>query len=445
MKTLPTAITWAAVTAFACALTSAHAADTAMLRGSLARSGLTEAPGVPEAPALKWKVKTGAPVASSPVVADGTLFIGSNDGNVYALDVATGAQRWKTRTGGRVASSAAVADGRVFIVSYDSNLYALDATSGEVRWKFATDGERRFTAKHLHGAEPAAEMMADPFDVYLSSPAVERGVVYFGSGDGNVYAVDATSGALKWKFKTGDVVHASPALANGTLYIGSWDSYFYAIDTATGRQKWRFKTGEDHKIYNQVGIQSSAVVVNGVVYFGCRDSKVYAVDAATGKERWSYSNKGSWVIATPIVRADTLYFSTSDSGMFQAVDAGTGKALYSLKFIWPSFSSPTIARDVLYIGSHAGKLLAIDLNSRKLAWEFVTDGVRENGARYIKPDGTPNYEAAFGNFFHDEMVVGVDRMMSIGAVLSTPAVVGSTVVFGSMDGNVYALAAPEPG
>src|SRR5262249_2971773 len=228
----------------------------------------------------------------------------------------------------------------------------------------------RFTAKHLHGAEPAAEMMADPFDVYLSSPAVENGVVYFGSGDGNVYAIDAASGALKWKFKTGDVVHASPALADGTLYIGSWDSYFYAIDAATGREKWRFKTGEDHKIYNQVGLQSAAVVDNGVVYFGCRDSKVYAVDAATGKERWSFSNKGSWVIAMPIIKAGTLYFLTSDSGMFQALDAGTGNPLYSLKLVWATFSSPTIARNVLYVGSEAGKLLAIDLDGRKPVWEF---------------------------------------------------------------------------
>jgi len=443
MKALSTATAFIVAMAFSNG--ALNAAETAMLRGDAARTGLSNAAGVPAAPALKWKVKTDAPVASSPIVADGTLFIGSNDGNVYALDVATGAQRWKTKTGGRVASSAAVANGRVFIESYDSQLYALDAATGDVRWKFKTDGERRFTAKHLHGAEPAAELMADPFDFYLSSPAVQNGVVYFGSGDGNIYAVDAAAGTLEWKFKTGDVVHASPTLAGGTLFIGSWDSYFYALDAASGREKWRFKTGEDHTIYNQVGIQSSAVVANGVVYFGCRDSKLYALDASTGKERWSFSNKGSWVIATPIVSGGTLYFSTSDSGMFHAVEAASGKPIYSLKFTWPSFSSPTIAHDVLYIGTHAGKLLAVDLKARKPAWEFVTDGVRENGARYIKPDGTPNYEAAFGRFFHDDMVIGVDRMMSIGAVLSSPVVVGDMVLFGSMDGNVYALTSATPG
>lgn len=78
--------------------------------------------------------------------------------------------------------------------------------------------------------------------------------------------VNATMGALNWKFKTGDVVHASPAIADGILFIGSWDSYFYALDAATGQQRWRFKTGEDEDIHNQVGIQSSAAVADGMVY-----------------------------------------------------------------------------------------------------------------------------------------------------------------------------------
>ncbi len=227
-------------------------------------------------------------------------------------------------------------------------------------------GERRFTAKHLHGSLPAAETMPDPFDVYLSSPLIWKGAVYAGSGDGNVYSLNASTGTLNWKFQTGDVVHASPVISNGTLYIGSWDSYFYALDAATGKEKWRFKTGEDHDIYNQVGIQSSAVIADGIVYFGCRDSKLYAVDAESGKQRWVYDNKGSWVIASPLVQDGKLYFETSDSGMFRALDAKTGAELFSLKFSgWPTFSSPIIAGNMFYLGSLSGKLLAIDLSQRK--------------------------------------------------------------------------------
>jgi eukaryotic-like serine/threonine-protein kinase len=282
--------------------------------------------------------------------------------------------------------------------------------------------------------------MPDPFDFYLSSPVIWHGAVYFGSGDTNIYALDATSGVLKWKFSAGDVVHASPAIAGGTLFVGSWDSYLYALDASTGKEKWRFKTGEDHEIHNQQGIQSSAAVADGVVYFGCRDSNFYAVDAVTGKQRWLFPNKGSWVIASPAVRDGKVYFATSDSGLFYALDAKSGTSLFALAFKgWPMFSSPAIAGDTLYIGSHKGDLVAIDLNSQKVAWTFDTDGMKKNGPTYIKADGTPNYEAAFFDFFYDDMVAGVDKMMSIGAILSSPVVADGTVYFGSTDGNVYAL------
>jgi eukaryotic-like serine/threonine-protein kinase len=328
----------------------------------------------------------------------------------------------------------------VYFGSFDSNFYALDAASGALLWKFATGGERRFSGRHLHGAEPAAEVMPDPFDVFLSSPAIADGRVYFGSGDGYVYALDAATGAVSWKFHTGNVVHASPAIAGGTLYVGSWDSYFYALDAATGRERWRFKTGEDAAINNQVGIQSSAVVADGVVYFGCRDSHLYALDAATGAQRWAFSSGNSWVISSPAVRDGRVYFATSDSGLVQALEARTGTAVFSLEFKhWPFFSSPTLAGDVLYIGSHQGKLLAIDLKAGTVAWTFVTDAAQKNGAAWTKADGTPNYQAAVSDSFYDQMVIGLDRMMSVGAVMSTPVIDGDTLFFGSWDGQLYAI------
>ena len=229
-------------------------------------------------------------------------------------------------------SSPAVEKGVVYFGSYDGKFYAVDSATGKLKWKFQTDGEHRFTAKHMHGSLPEAEPMPDPFDFYLSSPALWGGAVYFGSGDGNVYSLDAASGTLNWKFQTGDVVHASPAISDGTLFIGSWDSYFYALDAATGKEKWRFKTGEDHDIYNQVGIQSSAAVMDGIVYFGCRDSNFYALDAPTGEKKWAFNNKGSWVITSPAVHDGKVYFGTSDTAMVYALDAKAGTPVFSLKF-----------------------------------------------------------------------------------------------------------------
>jgi len=415
-------------------------AQDAMFRGNPQHTGVYAGPAVPQFTKIRWQFHTNGQVLSSPAVADGTLYVGSSDHFLYALDAATGALRWKFETAGRIASSPAASDGLVYFGSFDSNFYAVEAAAGKLKWKFKTAGERRFAVTHLHGAEPAAETMPDPFDFYLSSPVVSGGAVYFGSGDTNIYALDAATGSLKWKFKTGDVVHASPAISDGTLFVGSWDSYFYALDAATGKEKWRFKTGEDANIHNQVGIQSSAAVSDGVVYFGCRDSKFYAVDAATGKQRWALDNKGSWVIGSPALLDGKVYFATSDSGLLHAADAKSGAPLFSLdNKHWPMFSSPAISGETLYIGSHEGKLLAIDLKTQKFAWSFETEGHKQNGSTYTKTDGTPKYEAAFTDFFYDDMVHGVQKMMAVGAILSSPAIANDTIYIASTDGNIYAL------
>jgi outer membrane protein assembly factor BamB len=282
--------------------------------------------------------------------------------------------------------------------------------------------------------------MPDPFDIYLSSPAVWNGAVYFGSGDGNVYALDAATGVLKWKYQTGDVVHASPAIAHGTVFIGSWDSYMYALDAATGALKWRFKTGEDPDIHNQQGIQSSAAVADGIVYFGCRDSHLYAVDEKTGKQRWVFSTKPSWVITSPAVRNGIVYAATSDSGLFFALDAKNGAQIFSVAFHhWPMFSSPALVDGFAYIGSEQGKLLAIDLKNRREAWEFQTDASKSLLPAYSNPDGSVNYYAVQAGNFYDDVVVAVDKLMNLGQVHSSPLLAGNTLIFGATDGNVYAL------
>jgi eukaryotic-like serine/threonine-protein kinase len=419
---------------------SAVSAEDAMFRANPEHTGVYQDSGVPQFNKVKWQFQTKGQVLSSPAVTPDTVYIGSSDHFLYAVDRNNGAEKWKFKTNGRITSSPAVANGIVYFTCYDGNAYAVDASTGTQKWKFALPGERRFAANHLHGATPNGETMPDPFDFYLSSPVVVDGLVYFGSGDTNIYALDAASGQLKWKFKTGDVVHASPAIAGGKLYVGSWDSYFYALDSKSGKEVWRFKTGEDAEIHNQVGIQSSAAVADGIVYFGCRDSNFYAVDAATGKERWRFNNKGSWVIGSPAVANGKVYFGTSDTALFYALDAKTGAQVFSLGFHgWPLFSSPALAGDHAYLGSHEGKLFAIDLKTQKLAWTFATDGSKKNGATYTKPDGTTNYEVAFSDFFYDDMVYGVQKLMTVGAVLSSPVVAGDAVFFGSTDGNLYAL------
>ncbi|MGH7512102.1 MAG: PQQ-binding-like beta-propeller repeat protein [Gemmatimonadales bacterium] len=421
------------------ASTAASQSPGAMFRGGPSHPGSYPASGPRSAPRVAWRFHTGGRVFGSPAVVGATVYIGSTDANVYALDRATGGLRWKTATGGRVTSTPVVAGGRVYLVSYDGRLYALDAGTGAVAWTFRTAGERRFTARHLHGFAPDAESMPDPFDIYLSSPVVWRDLVVFGSGDGHVYGVDASSGRLRWSYLTGDVVHASPAVAGGTVYIGSWDGWLYALDAAKGTLRWKLRTGQDDDIHNQVGFQSSAAVMDGVVYVGCRDAHLYAVDARTGARRWGYSTRGSWVISSPAAVDGRVYFGTGDSRRFIALDARTGAAVGSWPFSWYLFASPAIAGGLAYVAGWDGKLTAIDLATRRPVWTWQTDASRQHLAEFSKPDGSMRLRPEGSDPFYDELVTAVTRSFSLGSLLSSPVVVDGTLYIGSADGDVYAL------
>ena len=279
----------------------------------------------------------------------------------------------------------------------------------------------------------------DPWDMFLSSPVVANGIIYVGCGEGVFYALDANTGTKKWEFKTGDVIHSSPAYASQVVYFGSWDSYLYALNATDGTLKWKFKTGIDTVYYNQVGFQSSPVIYNGVVYSGCRDANVWAIDAETGELKWKYYNNGSWVIATPVVHRDTLYYETSDSHKVNALSAADGKLLYSVDCKTYGFSSPALTTGILYLGTHGGSMIALETKTGKTLWEFRTPASLANRDSIIAGNGEFNYPKIFTENTYEANLKSVDRIYSVGSILSSPAVSNGMVYFGSADSCVYAL------
>jgi outer membrane protein assembly factor BamB len=410
------------------------ASDTATFRGNAAHTGVYNAPGFTQLTGVKWTFHAGGQLIASPAIDGDTIYAPSTGGKLFAVDRATGSKKWELDLKARLTSSPAVANGLVYLAAFDGNFYAVDAAAGKVKWQFKTGGERRFSGRHLHGMQPASETMPDPWDCWLSSPVIWNGAVYFGSGDHNVYALDAATGALKWKFQTGDVVHASPAIDDGVLFIGSWDSNFYALDGATGKEKWRFKTGEDPDVHNQQGIQSSAAVADGMVFFGCRDAHMYALDEKTGEKKWAFGTKGSWVLNSPAVSKGKVFFGTSDTGLLYAADEKTGAIDYAVGFGgWPVYSSPAIAGEVMYVGSTEGKLAAIHAPSGRVVWSFETEAYKQNGA------GIKSYFAPFTTDFYDDVIAAYNKLLTLGPILASPVVVDNVVYVASVDGNLYAL------
>ena len=84
-------------------------------------------------------------------------------------------------------------------------------------------------------------------------------------------------------------------------------------------------------------------------------------------------------------------------------------------------------------------MIAIDLDKHAAAWTFSTDGANRNAVALTKKNGDPNYGVAFSDTFYDQLVMGVWKMLSIGAVLSSPVIERDVIYFGSTDGNVYAI------
>ncbi|MBE7499038.1 MAG: PQQ-binding-like beta-propeller repeat protein [Verrucomicrobiales bacterium] len=242
---------------------------------------------------LKWQFVTGGAVHSSPALGvDGTVYVGSSDRKLYALDGATGQKLWEFETGGGVESSPAVgAEGTVYVGSHDGSVYAVDGVTGLRRWQFLTGSN------------------------VVSSPAIGvDGTVFVGSNDRRLYALNGSTGQKVWEFLTGGEVGSSPALGlDGTVYVGSSDTRLYALAAASGQVKWEFTAG---------GAMGSPILgADGTVYVVSNDSVLHALNGVTGQQLWELAGAGSRLA----IEADgTLYVGANETG-FWALDGKTGQ------------------------------------------------------------------------------------------------------------------------
>lgn len=195
-----------------------------------------------------------------------------------------------------------------------------------------------------------------------SSPTVVNGVVYFGSQDWTLYAVDVDTGTKLWEFRANSFVDSSPAVVDGVVYFGSNDGNFYALDAETGTELWRFRSGKVN--------QSSPAVANGMVFFGSDTSKMYALDARTGEKIWEYKVDGP-IISSPAVANGIVYFNTLDK-YFYAVQASNGRFRLQA-MIMGTASSPAVKDSVVYFNT-GGSLFAVDGQARNWPGEYDLRG-----------------------------------------------------------------------
>jgi len=314
-----------------------------------------------------WSFACGGEVRSSPAVAGGLLFVGSYDGNLYALNTQRGEPLWKYATQGGIASSPLVADDLVFFGSEDHTFYALHMRTGRMKWSCSTQGRirssPRFAYEHLffgsddglsYALRARTGRVAWRFDAEApirSSAVISGGTLFFGDEEGYLHALDAASGEMKWKYQAGGKITSSPAVEEGLILVGCGDSHIYALDLEKGGVIWRYRT--------EGSVISSPAVAKGVVYIGSTDDRLYVLEAKTGKPKWYYSTEGA-VTSSPRLAEGAVYFGSID-GYLYCLDAQSGELRWRFQTEGPITGSPAISEGIVYIGSQDHKIYALPM------------------------------------------------------------------------------------
>lgn len=313
--------------------------------------------------AARWTHPTGGAVDASPAVADGTLFITSTDGVIHALDAIDGRLSWACDTGVLGASSPAVADDVVVIGGPAHRLLALDATSGEVRWTHETAGTPAdATPPAQSSAEPAR---ATPIE---SSPAIADGTVYL--NDASLLAVDLATGRLRWAAQISTAPTTSPAVADGVVYTSDVSGALCAVDAGTGAVRWRSAPTGVMFAFSTVAVADQTVVacgqgsvVGGPLGRRLEGGVVIALDAATGAERWRYRTEAP-MACSPAVAGGSAYVIEAGTSMHLLGLAARSGELRQRRPLPASgrpnifLSSPALAGRTLYVGLPDGRLVA---------------------------------------------------------------------------------------
>jgi outer membrane protein assembly factor BamB len=308
-----------------------------------------------------WTFQAGNSIWSTPVIADGKIFFGSDDQSLYAVDLQTHLQAWKFATGGIIRSRPVVEGGMVYASSDDGVLHAVEAATGTEKWKADLGSANVRTG--------GAFDVGSGYDYQQASPTLADGVIYIGSGAGGLYAIEAASGKQLWKFDTTSRIRSSAAVVEGKVYVGDGNTNLHALDAKTGTELW-----------TQPGCDlPSPAVANGLVYCGSRGTfEVRAWEASTGKLVWQFPEGHSWVDSSPVIDGDTLYIGSSDKSTLFALDPRTGVEKWNLSTKGYAWCTPTPAGDTVYMGSYSmgieGTFYAVDAASGEAMWSLVVKG-----------------------------------------------------------------------
>jgi len=315
--------------------------------------------------------------------------------------------KWTYLTSDFIDSSPALGEGMVFIGSADGFVYALDQTTGLEEWRFQTG------------------------DFVQSTPSYSGGLVFVGSDDFNVYALNASNGEMVWSYNVSGKVRSSPKVVGGVVYVGSSNQNLYAFSASDGEYLWSYPTGGE--------IYSSPAIYAGMAYIGSNDGKLYAINITDGSFAWSYQTDGA-VYSSPDVVNNIVYFGSSDNSVY-AVNAASGTLNWTFESSGQIIASPEVSSGILWVGSLDSKMYALNSFTGALLWSYEAGAEIQSSPYYSEKTKLVYFGCNDNKLYALDSVTGkmVWWFTADDWVTSKPVVFGPRIYFGSYDGRVYCL------
>lgn len=334
----------AGLAAFSAARVASQTGDGwAQFRGNHLNTGVSTA-AIPPELKLYWSYEAGDVIESSAAILDGTVYVGSGKGDLLALDLWSGKLKWKYGTSEPIGeSSPAVGGGLVFIGDLVGVFHAVNAADGRGVWSYKTGGEIK------------------------SSPVIVGDRVLIGSYDGYLYCFQARDGRTVWRFRTENYVHGTPAVVDGIAWFAGCDEIFHGIRIADGKEVTSMPAGGN--------TAASAAFEGQTAYFGNFNNEVVALDLKTRRRKWLYTHPTRQFpfYSSPAVSGGRVVLGGRDK-MVHAINAQTGKVLWTFTTRARVESSPVIAGERVYIGSNDGRFYVLDLAKGTKLWEYNAGG-----------------------------------------------------------------------
>lgn len=275
----------------------------------------------------------------------------------------------------------------------------------------------------------------------VATAAIVGDFVYVPCLSGELFCLKRSNGDKVWGYKTVEKPQAnsfapgfksSPTVTADAVYLGDEEGDFHAIDRATGKQLWKYSTGGGE-------IYSSAAVTDGRIIFGSYDNNLYCLNM-DGTLAWKYATQG-YVHCAPAVVEGVTFIAGCDEHL-RIIDVKTGEQRAELKLETYLIASPAVIGDILYVGTYASEVVAVNWKKPSVEWRYLSG---KGDFPFHSSAAVTDKIVVVGG--RDKLVHGIDRrngkpvwtFTTRGKVDSSPVVVGDRVFIGSTDGNLYEL------